>query len=236
MRNCYKVLGIASTADDRRIKSAFRRRAKKVHPDLNPHKKRAEERFIELVQAYEVLSDAETRTAYDAYLAQRRSQARRRFAHCAGLMAASFMVTAASALLVLGLAGAHIPYRATWQVAVAAMSQTQPPPTAAAQQGGTGWTTQVTAARVRASPAASPDPGSAANPAPPAATQPAAVRRPQIARGTTATQQRRQVATAPSPASPPAIQPARDAQENWWPWSNAAEEQPRYSLGASGLR
>ena len=80
MRNCYKVLGIASTADDRRIKSAFRRRAKKVHPDLNPHKKRAEACFIELVQAYEVLSDAEARADYDTYLAKRRRAWRRRCA------------------------------------------------------------------------------------------------------------------------------------------------------------
>jgi DnaJ-class molecular chaperone len=72
VRNLYKVLGIASTADDRRIKSAFRNRAKAVHPDLNPGSERAEERFKELMEAYKVLRNATARAAYDALLAQRR--------------------------------------------------------------------------------------------------------------------------------------------------------------------
>ena len=72
VRNLYKVLGIASTADDLRIKTAFRRRALTTHPDLNPGNERAEARFRELMQAYQVLRDATARAAYDAYLARQR--------------------------------------------------------------------------------------------------------------------------------------------------------------------
>ena len=103
VRDFYKVLGIASTADDRRIKTAFRRRAKAFHPDLNPGDRRAEERFKELTEAYEVLRSAHARATYDAYRAQRRSAARRRVAGSAALMAASFVLTLGSAFAVLAV-------------------------------------------------------------------------------------------------------------------------------------
>jgi len=103
VRNFYKVLGIAATVDDKRIKSAFRRRAKSVHPDLNPGDKRAEQRFKELTQAYEVLRKTRARASYDAFLAERRSKVRRRVAGSAALMLSTFALTMGSAYLLLAL-------------------------------------------------------------------------------------------------------------------------------------
>jgi len=62
----YKVLGLPEDADAAAIKKAFRDLAKKHHPDANPGDKKAEERFKELSQAYEILSDPEKRRRYDA--------------------------------------------------------------------------------------------------------------------------------------------------------------------------
>jgi curved DNA-binding protein CbpA len=121
VRNFYKVLGIASTADDRRIKSAFRHRAKAFHPDLNPGDSHAEERFKELTQAYEVLRSAHARASYDALLAQRRSAARRRFASSAAMMAASFVLTLGSAYAVLALHDGGIQLREGLQLAMSSM-------------------------------------------------------------------------------------------------------------------
>ena len=118
MQNFYKVLGIASTADDTRIKSAFRRRAKALHPDLNPCK-RAEQRFKELTRAYEVLRNARARASYDAFLVDTRRERRRRFTRAAGLMAASFMLTMVSAYAVLALHDADVPFWEVWQTAKA---------------------------------------------------------------------------------------------------------------------
>lgn len=61
----YKILGISEQADEEQIKQAYRRLAKKFHPDLNPGSGEAEERFKEVVEAYETLGDAEKRKAYD---------------------------------------------------------------------------------------------------------------------------------------------------------------------------
>ncbi len=66
-RDYYQVLGIAKTATEQEIKKAFRKLAVKFHPDKNPGNKEAEEKFKELNQAYEVLSDAEKRKKYDRY-------------------------------------------------------------------------------------------------------------------------------------------------------------------------
>lgn len=117
MRDFYKVLGISSTASDTRIKSAFRRRAKAFHPDLNPGNKRAEERFKQLTQAYEVLRNAGARASYDAFLTDRRSEVRRRFARSATLMVASFMLTMGSALAVLALHDIGVPLWEGWRLA-----------------------------------------------------------------------------------------------------------------------
>jgi DnaJ-class molecular chaperone len=66
-KDYYEVLGIGRTASADEIKKSYRRQARKFHPDLNPGDKAAEERFKELQEAYDVLSDAENRKLYDQY-------------------------------------------------------------------------------------------------------------------------------------------------------------------------
>lgn len=66
-RDYYEVLGIAKGASDAEIKSAYRKLAKKYHPDLNPGDKAAEEKFKEVGEAYEVLSDSAKRAKYDQF-------------------------------------------------------------------------------------------------------------------------------------------------------------------------
>ncbi len=63
----YKVLGINKNASDDDIKKAYRKAARKYHPDLNPNDKEAEKKFKEINEANEVLSNAENRKKYDAY-------------------------------------------------------------------------------------------------------------------------------------------------------------------------
>ena len=66
-RDYYEVLGVDRQADPEEMKKAYRRLAAKHHPDKNPGDKTAEEKFKELGEAYDVLSDAEKRAAYDQY-------------------------------------------------------------------------------------------------------------------------------------------------------------------------
>lgn len=66
-RDYYEVLGISKTATADEIKSAYRKLAKKYHPDLNPGDKAAEEKFKEVNEAYEILSDADKRARYDQF-------------------------------------------------------------------------------------------------------------------------------------------------------------------------
>jgi molecular chaperone DnaJ len=61
----YKILGVGKNASDEEIKKAYRKLARQYHPDRNPGDKKAEERFKEISQAHDVLSDAEKRKAYD---------------------------------------------------------------------------------------------------------------------------------------------------------------------------
>ena len=66
MADPYSVLGVPKTASDDDIRKAFRKLAKKHHPDLNPGDKAAEAKFKEISQANDILSDAEKRRRFDA--------------------------------------------------------------------------------------------------------------------------------------------------------------------------
>ena len=66
-RDYYEVLGLGKNATDAEIKSAYRKLAKKYHPDLNPGDKTAEEKFKEVNEAHDVLSDPEKRKRYDQF-------------------------------------------------------------------------------------------------------------------------------------------------------------------------
>ena len=66
-RDYYEVLGVSKTASDSELKSAYRKLAKKYHPDVNPGDKEAEKKFKEASEAYAVLSDAEKRRQYDQF-------------------------------------------------------------------------------------------------------------------------------------------------------------------------
>lgn len=66
-RDYYEVLGVDKNASEADIKSAYRKKAKECHPDLHPNDKTAEERFKELNEANEVLSDPEKRKRYDQF-------------------------------------------------------------------------------------------------------------------------------------------------------------------------
>src|SRR3982075_934791 len=65
MRDPYDVFGVSKTASAAEIKTAFRRQAKKLHPDANKHDPRAAARFAELNAAYEILGEADKRKAFD---------------------------------------------------------------------------------------------------------------------------------------------------------------------------
>lgn len=66
-RDYYEVLGVDKGADDATLKKAYRKLAKKYHPDMNPGDKEAEARFKEATEAYSVLSDPEKRQQYDQF-------------------------------------------------------------------------------------------------------------------------------------------------------------------------
>ncbi len=66
-RDYYEVLGVERSADEKALKSAFRKLAKQYHPDANPDDATAEAKFKEAAEAYEVLKDPQRRSAYDQF-------------------------------------------------------------------------------------------------------------------------------------------------------------------------
>ena len=66
-KDYYKVLGVNKNATEKEIKQAYRRLARKHHPDLNSGDKKAEAKFKEINEAHQVLSDAEKRKKYDQF-------------------------------------------------------------------------------------------------------------------------------------------------------------------------
>ncbi|MGB9673281.1 MAG: DnaJ C-terminal domain-containing protein [Anaerolineales bacterium] len=75
-RDYYQILGVNKDASEADIKKAYRKLARKYHPDVNPGDKSAEEKFKEINEAYEVLSDPEKRQKYDRFGAQWRQYER----------------------------------------------------------------------------------------------------------------------------------------------------------------
>jgi molecular chaperone DnaJ len=69
-RDYYEILGVKRNADEKEIKSSYRKLARKYHPDVNPNDKASEAKFKEVSEAYDVLSDPDKRKLYDQYGSQ----------------------------------------------------------------------------------------------------------------------------------------------------------------------
>ena len=67
MKDPYEVLGVSRTAGDAEIKKAYRRLARKFHPDVNPGDTSAHNRFQEIASAYELLKDSKRKERYDRF-------------------------------------------------------------------------------------------------------------------------------------------------------------------------
>nr|MBA2776282.1 J domain-containing protein [Chloroflexia bacterium] len=66
-KDYYGVLGVDRSADEKAVRTAYRQRAKELHPDVNRDDPKAEEHFKDLNEAFEVLSDVEKRKMYDRF-------------------------------------------------------------------------------------------------------------------------------------------------------------------------
>ena len=66
-KDYYKILGVDKNADEKQIKSAYRKLALRFHPDKNPNNKEAEEKFKDISEAYRILSDKDLRQRYDTF-------------------------------------------------------------------------------------------------------------------------------------------------------------------------
>ena len=66
-KDFYEILGVKKTASEEEIKKAYRKLARKWHPDVNPGKKEAEQKFKEVTRAYDCLGNAERRKLYDEF-------------------------------------------------------------------------------------------------------------------------------------------------------------------------
>ncbi len=67
-KDYFKILGVSRNATDKEIKSAFRKLARKLHPDLHPHDERSESDFKEINEAYRILSDEDKKKSYEQFL------------------------------------------------------------------------------------------------------------------------------------------------------------------------
>lgn len=102
MSQLYRVLGVPQYADGTQIKLAYRKMAKRCHPDLHRDNEGAGPRFREVCSAYETLANPNSRAVYDAECALERARARRRLWGAATTMAASFALTVGSGIFVAG--------------------------------------------------------------------------------------------------------------------------------------
>lgn len=103
-RDYYEILGVSKTAEEREIKKAYKRLAMKYHPDRNQGDKEAEAKFKEIKEAYEVLTDAQKRAAYDQYGHAAFEQGGMGGGFGGGLMAALISVISLVTFLAISLA------------------------------------------------------------------------------------------------------------------------------------